>query len=503
MVGTISTPTTQTGDDLPQIKLVGGYYQAKSLIADAQRCLNLYPEQNAQDAPFPFTNYLTPGVRRLSPPIGGKGQGLYTTINGDLYAASGGGLYYINPLFQATRIGNVSLGGRVYMADNATAGAMLVVDGSPNGLNVSLASRTATPITDPNFSGGSRIDFVDGFFVITKPNTNEIYLSNQFSTVFNPLFFAGKTGGGDPVIACVAMHRELWLLGNKTTEVWNNTGAVDFPYSPIPGVFIQQGVIAKDSITTQDLSIYWLGRNPLGQGVVYKGNGYQAKRISTHAIENKIQGFSVISDAIGFMYQQEGHVFYVLIFPTANATFVYDEATQLWHERASFDNNGNQLAISVNAATQAYGLVVLQDAKDGSLMTYDLNYALDDSFSVSSAIRRLRTFPHLINDGKRLEYTRFIADMQTGNSTNLISVPGDLGDTIDGQPLLSMRFSDNRGGSFSSPQQQTFGCTGQENVQIIFPRQGVSKDRIFELSWTTPNITALNGAFIEVRPATS
>jgi hypothetical protein len=488
---------------MPQLKLTGGFYEAKNLIANAQRCVNLYPEKNQEDAPFPFTHYLTPGLRRLSSVGTGAGQGLYTTTQGALYAAMAGNLYFVSPSFQFTQIAQVNPTGRVYMKDNASAGQMLVVDGSNRGLSVNLSNRVATVITDPAFYGGTRVDFVDGYFVLNVPGQNEGYLSNQYAITFNPLYFAGKTGGGDPVVAIVALHREQWWFGTETTEVWYNTGATAFPYAPIPGVFIQHGVAAVNSITTQDLSIYWLSQNPLGQGIVLRGNGYQAKRISTHAIENAIQSYSVISDAIGFMYQQDGHVFYVLVFPTANATWVFDEATQLWHERVSVDENGNEIAVPVGAATMAYGQIILQDRNDGSLYTYDLDYGQDDVATGVGVLKRLRTFPHLINDGKRLEYSRFIADLKTGSASGIVSDIGDFGDTIDGQPMLAMRFSDDRGCTWSTYSQQTFGATGRDSVQIIWPRLGVSKDRIFELSWSTQNLTALNGAFIEVRPAAS
>ena len=489
---------------MPQVKLIGGYYQARSLIANAQRCVNLYPEKNTEDAPFPYTHYLTPGLKRLSVPTGSAGQGIYAPTIGGLYAAAGGILYFVTPQWNFVALAQVSPLDRVYMKDDGAAGNMIVVDNTSRGLQVDLNTRVASVITDPAFYGGTRVDFVDGYFVLNVPGQNQGYLSNQYEVSFNPLFFAGKTGGGDPVIAIVCMHREQWWFGTETTEVWYNTGAVDFPYAPIPGVFIQHGCASVDSIATQDLSIYWLAQNPQGQGIVLRGNGYRATRISTHAIEKEIQSYSTISDAIGFIYQQDGHVFYVLVFPTANKTWCFDEATQLWHERVSVDESGNEVAIPVGSCAVAYGQIVLQDRVDGSLYTYSLQQTFDQIDAPRLGfLKRVRSFPHLINDGKRLEYTRFIADVATGTITNTMNVPGAYGDDINGQPMLNMRFSDNRGGSWSQPLQKTFGATGQENTQVIWTRLGVSKDRIFELSWSSENLTALNGAFIEVRPAVS
>jgi hypothetical protein len=531
-----------------QLKLIGGFYQAKSLIANAQRCVNLYPEQNPEDSPFPYTTYPTPGLQRLPvviqpvnpvgttitaqvrdhnnpsvvsnaltlmlPPAtttasmasapGGNGQGVYCTTKGDLFAACGGILYYVNPAFQFTPIATVDPHNPVSMADNADAGAMIVVDGTARGLIVNLTTRVATVISDPAFYGSTRVDFVDGYFVLNYPGNNQFYISNAFSTTFNPLYFAGKTGGGDPIVVAVCLHREIWLLGQTTSEVWDNTGATDFPYQPLQGVFIQHGIVAPYSVATQDLSIYWLGQNKQGQGIVLRGNGYQAKRISTHAVESEIQSYSTITDARAFIYQQEGHVFYVLNFPTAGATWVFDEATGMWHERAELLADGSLGQYPINSACVAYGINIFQDAQDGSLYTPNLLYGqLDLAAPRRPEILHIRSFPHLINDGKRLRYSRFIADMETGTSAQEFNVAGQAGDAIPGPSMLQLRFSDNRGKTYSTPLRQTFGATGEESVQIMFTRLGLSKDRIFEVSWSTPNVTALNGAFIEVEQCSS
>jgi len=489
---------------MPEIKLIGGFYQSKSLIANAQRCVNLYPERNQEDSPFPFTTYPTPGLRRLSAPAGGRGQGLYTTIKGDLFAAAGGVLYYVPPNFTFSSVGTVDPNNLVSMSDNADAGTMIVVDGTARGLSVQLNTRVATPIMDAAFYGGTRVDFVDGYFVLNVPGNNQFYISDQYSTTFNPLYFAGKTGGGDPLILAVCLHREIWLLGTETSEVWYNTGDVDFPYQPLQGVFIQHGLAATGSVATQDLSIYWLAQNKQGQGIVMRGNGYKAQRISTHAIENEIQSYSKISDARAFIYQQEGHVFYVLSFPSAGATWVFDEATGLWHQRGELLSTGTVGLYSVASATVAYGKNIFQDVYDGSLYTPDLTYG---QFDLASPRRQemlhIRSFPHLINDGKRLRYSRFIADMETGTSSQEFTDVDAEGDAIPATSTLSLRTSDNRGKSFSAPVRQTFGATGQDNVQILFTRLGLSKDRIFEVSWSSPNVTALNGAFIQVEQCTT
>jgi len=51
---------------MARLILIGGSYVARSIIANVQRCVNLYPEHNPKDAPVPVTLYQRPGFRPIS-----------------------------------------------------------------------------------------------------------------------------------------------------------------------------------------------------------------------------------------------------------------------------------------------------------------------------------------------------------------------------------------------------------------------------------------------------
>ncbi len=46
---------------MARLPLLGGAYTARSVIANAQKCINLYPEKNQSDSPVPLTHYQRPG----------------------------------------------------------------------------------------------------------------------------------------------------------------------------------------------------------------------------------------------------------------------------------------------------------------------------------------------------------------------------------------------------------------------------------------------------------
>jgi hypothetical protein len=194
-------------------------------------------------------------------------------------------------------------------------------------------------ITDPDFPGAVTVGYIDGYFVFNEPNSQKIWVTALLEgTSIDPLEFASAEGSPDGVVSVFVDHREVWVFGTNSTEVWYDAGNLDFPLTRIQGAFNEIGCAAPYSVAKMDNQIYWLGKDARGQGVVYRAAGYIGQRISTHAIEWQLQEYENMSDAVGYTYQQDGHSFYVLNFPSANTTWVYDVATGAWHERAAFSN---------------------------------------------------------------------------------------------------------------------------------------------------------------------
>lgn len=318
---------------------------------------------------------------------------------------------------------------------------------------------------------------------------------------FDALDIATKNGYPDAIVALIVMHREIWIIGRLTTEVWYNSGAADFTFQNLPGTFIEHGCIAKYSICKQDLSVYWLSQDEQGQAIVMKGSEYTARRISTFALENEFASYATIEDAIGFTYQQEGHTFLVMIFPTANKTWVFDESNNLWHQRAWTDNEGNLNRHRMNCICNAYNKNIIGDWQNGNLYQLNLDQITDyvdgegPNTNGTYPITRIRSWPALINEGRRVSHQSFIADMEVGMDNN------DLDGT--NPPLVSLRWSDDRGRTYGNALEQNLGEQGDYLAQPSWNRLGMSRGRVYELSWSTPTVTALNGAWVEATPAAS
>lgn len=496
-----------------RIPLAQGAYSARSVIASAQRCVNLYAENNpsgtilelqsagqpspwgtgqSAEVPAPRTYYPAPGLRLLgTPPIAGPARGLYWANSGALYYVCGNTLYTVSPSWAFTTVGTIDVGSApVSMADNGTL--LGLMDGTSNGYQVTLATGAFAPISATNnsppagsgavyaFYGADRVDMLDGFMLFNQPGTQNFYCTYNNEMVFDALYFAAKNGYSDPLVSVLATRREIWLIGQRTTEIWFDAGAANFPFQIVPGPFIQHGCSAKYSVAQINGAVYWLSQDQAGQNIMVRAEGYEAARVSTHAIETEWSTYSTTADAVGFCFQQNGHPFYQINFPTADRSWRYDESTQEWHEAVYVDANGVEHRHLAQCAIFAYGLNIVGDWQTGALYALDPGAYTDNG----APMQWRRGWPHLMNDGKRVGYTSFSADMQCGEA------PGG---------TVGLRWSDDRGRTYGNPVQQSMGATGQYLAQPKWNRLGLARDRVFELYGTIPGPFALNGAFIEVQ----
>jgi PKD repeat protein len=140
-------------------------------------------------------------------------------------------------------------------------------------------------------------------------------------------------------------------------------------------------------------------------------SAYQPVRISTHAVEYAIGQMADISDAVGFCYQNEGHFFYYLNFPSGNRTFCYDMTTGLWHERAFFVESTG-LNKGHNLISHAYfnGKNLVGNFSNGDIFELSMEIYTEDD----KPIKRIFTFPHIAKENKRVTFNNLEIDMEKG-----------------------------------------------------------------------------------------
>jgi hypothetical protein len=282
------------------------------------------------------------------------------------------------------------------------------------------------------------------------------------------------------------------VFGTDSVEVWYNVGGAGFPLERIQGAFNEIGCVSAYTIAKMDNGLFWLGTDARGQGIVYRANGYTGVRISTHAIEYAIAQYGNISDAIAYTYQQEGHAFYVLSFPSGNATWVYDVSTQAWHERAGFDN-GEFMRHRSNCQCNFGGNIIVGDFENGNIYTFDLDVYADNG-GIQKWLRSWRALPTGQNNLKRTAHHSLQLDCEAGVGLNT-------GQGSD--PQVMLRWSDDGGHTWSNEHWSPLGKIGAYGQRTFWRRLGMTlklRDRVYELSGTDPNKIAIMGAELIISP---
>lgn len=470
--------------------ILGSSYVVRSPNAADARMINLFPEIIPEAGKEPAYLMRAPGLRKLATLGFGPVRGLWQ-FNGRAFAVSGNKLYEVHPDWTFTERGTLlTSSGPVSMSDNGTQ--LMIVD-NPNGYIFNATTNLFTKITDPDFPGAVTVGYLDGYFVFNQPNSQLLWVSALLDgTSIDALEFASAEGSPDNLVGLIVDHREVWLFGTNSVEVWYDAGLTDFPLQRIQGAFNEIGCAAAYSIAKMDNGLFWLGSDARGNGMVYRANGYTGQRISTHAVEWEIQQYGNISDAIGYTYQQDGHSFYVLTFPSAGKTWVYDVATQAWHERAGW-HNGAFTRHRSNCQMNFNNEIVVGDFENGNIYAFDMEVYADDT-RPQKWLRSWRALPTGQNNLKRTTHHTLQLDCETGVGLNA-------GQGSD--PAVMLRWSDDGGHTWSNEHWAPLGKIGVYQQRVFWRRLGMTlklRDRVYEVSGTDPVKIAIMGAELILSP---
>ena len=508
--------------------ILGSSYVARSVNAADSRMVNLFPEIVPEAGKEPAFLSRAPGLQLLATLGNGPVRGLWQMGNYG-YAVSGNMFYRVDKSWNITELGFVSGSGPVSIADNGTQ--IFIAANGPSFIYNATTGEFGQ-ITDEDFPGAVTVGYLDGYFVFNQPKSQKIWVTSLLDGYsIDPLDFASAEGSPDGLVSLIIDHREAWLFGTNSVEVWYDAGTADFPLQRIQGAFNEIGCAAAYSVAKLDNGLFWLGADARGRGIVYRSNGYTGQRISTHAVEWHIQQYGNISDAIGYTYQQDGHAFYVLIFPSADTTWVYDAATQAWHERAGW-LNGRFKRHRSNCQMSFNDEIVVGDYENGNIYAFDLDVYADNG-NIQKWLRSWRALPTGANNLRRTTQHALQLDCETGVGLDtppnvidldqseqlvgaLLTETGDRLLTEDDNviyatvsqlitmiPRVMLRWSDDGGHTWSNEHWRSMGRIGQYGFRTIWRRLGMTlkiRDRVYEVSGTDPIKISIMGAELLVSP---
>lgn len=468
--------------------MVGPSYQERSLVYDCRRTINLYPVID-DGGKEPSALYKTPGLDLFGSGFLGAGRGCYFSTTGRAFAVTGTDLYEFDRFGSDTFQGSlITSTGNVSIAEN---GLQLAICDGTNLYIFTYATDTLVQVTDADLPSCGTVAFIDGYFVVNKNDSGSFYISALYDgTSWDPLDFATAESSPDNLYRVTSAVGQLWLLGERTTEVWTNTGDSAFPFSRISGAKLEVGIFAPHTAIEVDNSLFWVGKSKEGFGIVYRADGFTPQRISTSAIEEMIQATitvetNAISPLRAYTYQQDGHVFYVVTGGVLVTTLVYDVTTQQWFEKAALNADGvfeQHWAYDCMFAFHKHIVVSRINAK-----LYEMSQDYLDDFG--SPIACERVWPHISDEDKRIRYNRLEIAFESG-----VGITDTGFSNSDPQMLLSI--SGDGGRTYSNAYAKPMGKLGQYFKRIAYRRLGIYKDVVFKVRITDSVKVVLIGGYL-------
>lgn len=455
---------------MPRVPLALQSYQHPTLPLSAQRALNVYAEAQPQDAKARTALLLTPGLTPFSECGAGPIRGM-AFFRDALIVASGGQVWRVAKDGSVEVLGGAPGSGFVRMA---TDGRWLALTDTESAETRLLNVSTVESITDPDFPGAKDVAVAGGFFVFLRPESEtargQWFISElRDPEAYNALDFASAEARPDAAVSLAVLGLDVWIFGERTTEIWVNTGRNQFPFERAPGGVIERGCAATASVQTMAGVAYWLGDDR----VVYRASNSTPQRISTHALEQEWARLGSVADAEGWTYQRGGHSFYGLTI--GGRTWVFDAGTALWHERAS------------RSLTRWRGRMVLPaweglyvgDAVTGRVWRLDETARTDGG----EVIEREAVTPPLHGEGRRMFMSRVTLEVDSGQG-----LTRDQGS----DPQAMLDWSDDGGRTWSNELWRSMGKRGEWRQRVEWRRLGQFRERSLRVRMTD----AVGTAFI-------
>lgn len=465
---------------------INGSYRPESVVVDCEETINLfYAKSQSEGAKSRDALYSTPGFSQRASVPNGPGRGAITIGTGRVFCVIGTGLYeYFQNNTYVLR-GTVAIDGNpATLTANGDGGDQLFVTSGYKGYILDLTTLVFTTVLT---SGATSGGYISGYFIAFDGPNSLIALSDLFDGLtWDPTQFAQRTMAPDPWVAMVVTgYSEANLIGNRTSEVWIDTGAAPFPLAPRQGLLIPNGTAAPWSAISFDSVLMYISASAAGSGIIVEATGYTPQAVSDDAITHDIGTYVRIDDAEAWSYQLDGHLFYVISFPSADKTWVYDRSTGKWHQWLTWDPIlGEYHRERAHWHVHEWNTHFVLDNAGGGIYEMNNTFGLDIE---EAPIRRVRAAPALNDENRLIAYKSFELLIETGLGTTT-------GQGFDPQAL--MEISNDAGRSYSLGRSRSMGKTGEFRIRLKWDRCGAAYDRAFRVVFSDPTPVRIVDAFL-------
>lgn len=424
------------------LNITGGGYKHRARSLSAQVTRNLWPQKQEGEGTSQYILETPPGTSLFSAAEAGylSDRGMIEH-KGVLYKVSGTRLSSIASDGTRTTLGTITGAGRCIM--DALGDSIIICNG--DGDVWEWNGSTLTQATDPDFETPTAVTVLNKKAIYDGDDDRFAVSDVGLPLSINGLNYATAESKADDLLRPYAFNQNVHMLGDKSMEVWWDSGQGNPPLDRLEGGVYEIGLAARHSVASNDTHMYWLGDDKN----VYRlsANGIES-RFTPLTIIREFANYSTVADAIGYCMKYHKQNFYFLKFPTANTTWVYPEGGE-WFQMSSsdYESGANPGRYKGNSYAFVYDKHLLAD-EDGNVVEFD-----EDAFTENGdTIKRIRDMSPIHGGlvgkpGKRVFIYEFVLIMETGVGSS-------------GDALVSLSFSNDGGRTFGTEYWNDAGDVG-------------------------------------------
>jgi hypothetical protein len=476
-----------------------GFYESDSLPFANQRCVNLYPvtpQAPALKSSALFNTHGLTEVARTSGLARDRNRGGWV-FNDVPYFVNGTSLFRVDRMvnfggqvtYETARIGTVDGSGFCSFADNGYQ--MLIINDNGTGY---IYEPTASPsfysISDAGFYANGtpkKVVFVDSYFIVSTDLDRAIISAPLDGNDWNSLDRITAEANPDGVVAPLIIDNQLYLVGTRTIESYQNIGGAGVPFQRNSGFVVPKGCSAADTIINVGAVSYFVGRGQNEQPMVLMFDGNTTTKISTTAIDNKLHELTEtqLASMFSWAYTLRGNQF--VGFTSSEFCFVFDPTVGKWHERESQVLSRGVVVTQpcrLRSVLGAYNELLVGDSQDGRIGIIDADVYREYDNTVVSFFT---TSPlYTLGNSFSLPMVELLCESGVGNDQKA-------------EPEVRMQIS-NDGATFSQPRTRLLGRIGQHKLRQIWRKNGrISQFAVFKISISDPVKRRLFGLELKIK----
>lgn len=466
-------------------------YVSQSPTASAQQLINYYLQKNIPGAKNEIVYYPTPGFAVFAALDDSPVRAEFAEM-GRCWAVSGAHAYEVYADGTSFKF-PLALDTDQYPATISSNGAsqLFVTSGGSRYLIDTLAN-TLVKVTGHSTMGAS----LNGYFLSFDITTGKCEISTIFNgLVWDAALFQLRSLAPDPWRSMQVVNGRIYFLGEKTTELWGNSGTFPFPFAPLTTTLIMYGIVAPFAAGHLGDTLAWAANTDGGAGLIVKTRGIAVQEIQTEPVAYALSRFTTIADMRVWGYEDQAHQFFNFDFPSGNATYTFDDGPlATWHTRGLWNSALSSYgAWGPTCHAYAFGKHLVGDRASGTIYHMDIALGLDFG---AVPLRRLIQPPALFDQNKPLFIGPIELYMETGLGLPLGAPAAPV--VVGSDPQVLMRFSRNGGKKWGSARTRSAGEQGEFNARVIWARNPSGRSPVPQFVFSDPVPWRIVDCFVDV-----